>query len=230
MLLFSAAAAGNLAQAQSGLAKLPILLADQYRTVRSVVLARRDCVEFEYYKAGVNSRTLLPVHSVTKSVLSILVGIALDKGYLRVDQKLSELLPEALDPTFDAHVRDITVRDFLTMTSGFDSAAPFGAKAVIPPDEMWQWTLSRPIRHEPGTRFEYDDDSVNLLSVASGKGDPAELQELRGAKSVRPARHSEFRLESRCRRTSDWRIYVVTQRQGPGQTRSALSPARPLGT
>ncbi|MGT2438357.1 serine hydrolase domain-containing protein [Bradyrhizobium betae] len=52
------------------------------------------------------------------------------------------------------------------MTSGFDSAAAFGATPVIPPREMWQWTLARPIRYEPGTRFDYDDDSVNLLSVA----------------------------------------------------------------
>jgi len=42
-----------------------------------------------------------------------------------------------LDPTIDPHVRDITIRDLLTMTSGFD-AAPFGAKAGVPPSEMWQ--------------------------------------------------------------------------------------------
>jgi CubicO group peptidase (beta-lactamase class C family) len=97
-------------------------------------------------------------------VLSVLVGIALDKGYLRLDQKLSELLPEVLDPAIDRQVRNITIRDLLTMTSGFDSA-PFGARAGAPPPEMWQWMLNRQMRYTPGAHFSYDNDGVNLLSV-----------------------------------------------------------------
>jgi CubicO group peptidase (beta-lactamase class C family) len=145
-------------------AKLPAMLAERYPSIRSLVLARRGCLEFEYYKAGVDAQSQSPVRSVTKSVLSILVGIALDKGYLRLDQKLSGLLPEVLDPALDPRVRDITVRDLLTMTSGF-SLAPFGAKAGTPPAEMWQWVLNRPMQHTPGTYFNYDGDAVNLLSV-----------------------------------------------------------------
>lgn len=153
-------------QLNSGtLAHLNSRLAEQYPAVRSVVFARHGCVEFEYYRGAVNAQSLLPVHSITKSVLSILIGMALDKGYLRVDKTLSELLPEALTPTMDPRVRDITVLDLLTMTSGFDSGAPFGAKIAAPPREMWEWTLYRPIQYKPGTQFHYDDDSVNLLSV-----------------------------------------------------------------
>jgi CubicO group peptidase (beta-lactamase class C family) len=128
---------------------LPVLLAEQYPTIQSLVLARRGCVDFEYYKAGLNAQSRWPVRSVTKSVLSVLVGIALDRGYLRLDQKLSELLPEVLDSTIDRHVRDITIRDLLTMTSGFDSA-PFGARAGVPPPEMWQWMLNRQMQYTPG--------------------------------------------------------------------------------
>lgn len=147
------------------LVNLPALLAEQYPTIRSLVLARRRCVEFEYYRAGVSVESLSPVRSVTKSVLSVLVGIALDKECLHLDQKLSELLPEVLHPTIDPHVRDITIRDLLTMTSGFDSA-PFGAKAGIPPSEKWRWILNRQMQHTPGVHFNYDNDGANLLSVA----------------------------------------------------------------
>jgi CubicO group peptidase (beta-lactamase class C family) len=148
------------------LLKLPGLLAEQYPTIRSLLVARRGCVEFEYYKAGVSAQSRSPVRSVTKSVLSILVGIALDRGHLRLDQKLSEILPEVRDPTIDPHVRDITIRDLLTMTSGFGAASPFGAKPRIPPPEMWQWTLGREMTHTPGAQFNYDNDGTNLLSVA----------------------------------------------------------------
>ncbi len=147
------------------LAKLPALLAERYPTIRSLLLARPGCLAFEYYRTGVNAESLSSVRSVTKSVLSVLVGIALDRGYLRLDEQLSELLPEVLDPAIDPRVRDISVRNLLTMTSGFNSA-PFGAKVGAPPSEMWQWTLNRPMQYAPGTHFDYDDDSANLLSVA----------------------------------------------------------------
>jgi len=149
----------------TGLVKLPALLAERYRTILSLVLARRGCVEFEYYRAGVNDESLSSVRSVTKSVLSVLVGIALDREYLRLEEKLSELLPEVLNPAIDPQVREITVRDLLTMTSGF-SSAPFGAKAGVPPtSEMWQWALNRPMQYTPGAHFDYDDYGANLLSV-----------------------------------------------------------------
>jgi len=146
-------------------ATLPALLAERHPTIRSLMLVRHGCVEFEYYKAGLNAESRSPVRSITKSVLSILVGIARDRGYLRLDEKLSELLPEVLDPNLDPHVRDITIRDLLTMTSGFGSA-PFGARPGVRPSEMWQWTLNRQMEHAPGARFNYDNDSVNLLSIA----------------------------------------------------------------
>jgi CubicO group peptidase (beta-lactamase class C family) len=146
------------------LASLPARLAEQYPKIRSLVLARGGCVAFEYYKEGVNAQSLSPVRSVTKSVLSILVGIAISRGYLRLDQKISEVLPEALNPAVEPRVRDISIRDLLTMTSGFDSA-PFGARAAVPPSEMWQWSLYRRVQYPPGVQFHYDDEAVNLLSV-----------------------------------------------------------------
>ena len=51
------------------------------------MLARGNCILHEYY-AKKSSEEQWPVHSVTKSVLSILVGIAIDNGLLILYQKL----------------------------------------------------------------------------------------------------------------------------------------------
>jgi len=99
------------------------------------------------------------VHSIAKSILSILVGIARDQGYLRLDEKLSEILPEVLDPTVDLPGRDITIRDLLTMTSGL-GLPQFHTTRGVPLPEIWQWTLRRPMQHIPGAQFRYDGDSV----------------------------------------------------------------------
>jgi CubicO group peptidase (beta-lactamase class C family) len=100
-------------------------------------------------------------------VLSILVGIAIDKGYLRLDQKLSELLPEAFEDSVDPLARDITVRDLLTKTEGFDPAGAAAHVSIVsvPTREMWRWMLYRPMKYTPGTHFNYDGVGANLVSV-----------------------------------------------------------------
>ena len=101
------------------LAKLSTTIAAQYPSARALVLARGNCILHEYYASN-SPEQQWPMYSVTKSVLSILVGIAIDKGLLRLDQKLPELVAEATERTIDPRAADITLRDLLTMSSGFD--------------------------------------------------------------------------------------------------------------
>jgi CubicO group peptidase (beta-lactamase class C family) len=152
------------ASSSETLSHLPTFLEEKYPGVRSLVLVRGNCVAFEYYRKDISAETWSPVHSITKSVLSILVGIALDQGYLRLDQKLPEILPEVLEKSIDPRVRDITVRDLLTMTSGFDPAGEY-AKIGVPTSERWRWMINRPMTYAPGSHFNYDDTGANLTSV-----------------------------------------------------------------
>jgi CubicO group peptidase (beta-lactamase class C family) len=75
------------------LAKLSATIAGQCPSARALVLARGNCILHEYH-ANNSPDVQWPVHSATKSVLSILVGIAIDKGLLRLDQKLPELVTQ----------------------------------------------------------------------------------------------------------------------------------------
>src|SRR5579864_6525285 len=83
------------------LSSLPAFLTERYSTVRALVLVRGNCTRFEYYGKGISPATQSPMHSVTKSLLSILVGIAIDDGDLRLDEKLPELVPDAFDSSID---------------------------------------------------------------------------------------------------------------------------------
>ena len=213
----------------NALVMLPALLAEQYPTIRSLMLARHGCVEFEYYKVGLNAQSQSPVRSVTKSVLSILVGIALDRGYLRLDQKLSELLPEVSDPTIDPHVRDITIRDLL-MTSGFDAAAPFGAKAGVPPSEMWQWILNRPMQHAPGAHFDYDNDGVNLLSVVLTRAIRQLAMTFAEKNLFHPLEITNFNWVADGDGYLIGARYALVNSEGHGQDWAVVSSARDAGT
>lgn len=115
---------------------------------------------YEYYRKGIGPTTRSPVYSVTKSVLSILVGVAIDRGLMRLDEKLAELVPEALDARVEALARGVTIRDLLTMTSGFEAARAGAAPAALGA------MLARPMPSPPGDRFAYDGMAADLLSVA----------------------------------------------------------------
>lgn len=61
------------------------------------------------------------IASATKTVVSALIGIAIDKGYIdSVEQTVLELLPAPAGLSVDARTKRITVEHLLTMTSGFD--------------------------------------------------------------------------------------------------------------
>jgi CubicO group peptidase (beta-lactamase class C family) len=136
-----------------------------YPTVRAVIVARGDCAIFEYYRKDIGADTLSPVYFVTKSILSILVGIAIDKGYLRLDEKLPEVMPDAFDDKVDQRARDITIRDLLTKTEGFAESGEYTTRVSYPDADLWRWMLNRPVKYAAGAHFRYDEIGANLLSV-----------------------------------------------------------------
>lgn len=160
--------ADELAARPPGRSDLLESLAAQHRGVRALVVARANCAVFEYYRKDISVETQSHVYSVTKSVLSILVGIAIDEGFLRLDERLSGVFPEEFDESVDPPVRDITVRDLLTKTEGFAQTGPgdFKASPSVPgKSRAWRWMLNRKVEYPGGSHFRYDGIGSDLLSV-----------------------------------------------------------------
>jgi CubicO group peptidase (beta-lactamase class C family) len=137
----------------------------------SVLAMRHGRLVFERYYRGANAAGKHDVFSVTKSVVSALVGIELARGDLRsVDQKIVEFFPHQLVRDADTRIGSITLRDLLTMTSGY---RPPPATAS---DDWVRTLLSRPLVTAPGAAFSYDDGSAHLVSaiITSASGMPAE--------------------------------------------------------
>ena len=86
------------------------------KEVRSIMISVDGTTELALYQ-GSTATDHQHVWSVTKSVLSILVGIAVDEGKLRLAQPLAELLPEHASVMTDDQ-KTTTLRQLLTMTGG----------------------------------------------------------------------------------------------------------------
>ena len=131
---------------------------------RSVVVVHRGMVVDEAYWSG-SETTLHHVRSVTKSVTSTLIGIAVDRGFIDgVDARMVDYLPHDLrpsDPAKDA----ILLRHLLNHTAGFqwDENGEFSAWSTS--QDPARYILDRPLATTPGSAFRYSTAATHLLSV-----------------------------------------------------------------
>ena len=75
---------------------------------------------YEKYFKGCTRERQVHVYSVTKSIISILIGIAVDKGYIQsIGQKVLDFFPGYIVRKSENTIQNITVKDMLTMTEPY---------------------------------------------------------------------------------------------------------------
>ncbi|GGR09933.1 serine hydrolase domain-containing protein [Deinococcus ruber] len=103
--------------------------------------------------------------SVTKSVVSLLVGRAMTLGYFdSVDVPISDYFPEWRQ----GQKRGITLRHLLTHTSGLQNV-PQAGEELYPSHDFVQLALCAELSHAPGTAFAYNNKAVNLIMGFLGR-------------------------------------------------------------
>jgi CubicO group peptidase (beta-lactamase class C family) len=137
--------------------------------ILSLLVVRRGSLVVEEYFNGNHRDSVNDVRSVTKSVVSSLVGAADHQGLLAtLDRSLTEELPAGYAGALTPATGAITFRQLLTMSSGFqwneEGVAEYNAW-VVAPDPV-RYLLARPLVASPGTQFTYNSAAVHLLSVA----------------------------------------------------------------
>jgi CubicO group peptidase (beta-lactamase class C family) len=129
--------------------------------VRAVIVDVNGRPRFERYysSSAAESRSS---YSVTKSVTSTLVGIAISEGRLRLDERLAQMLPRyAAEMT--PSVARVTLRQLLTHTAGFTDTSNLAEdEFVTSPD--WVRFILKHQDHAPGARWQYSDYGAHLLS------------------------------------------------------------------
>lgn len=96
------------------------MINNKYSNLNGIVVVRKGYVIYERYYNGCGPLDVHNVASITKSVISALVGIAIDAGFIKsIDQKVLEFFPEYSPDAEDILKRTITLRHLLTMTAPF---------------------------------------------------------------------------------------------------------------
>ena len=104
----------------------------------SIVIVRNGLVVMESYNYPGGPHFKHQIYSCAKSVTSALIGIAIDKGYIKsVDQTLLDFFPEKISSVKDSNTLKITLRDILMMATGLqcEDTVAYNFRGLR---EMWQ--------------------------------------------------------------------------------------------
>jgi CubicO group peptidase (beta-lactamase class C family) len=146
-----------------------------YGNVRSVLIQRNGVLLLERYFRGYNRETRHHLYSVTKSVTSALVGIAIDRGEIGgVDDEMLGFFPGYQGiANLDSLKESVTLEHLLTMTAGLEWDEwdvpydhPDNDIAAMYVSSDWvKYVLDLPMTDVPGTRFVYNSGVSMLLSA-----------------------------------------------------------------
>ncbi|MFC1485596.1 serine hydrolase domain-containing protein [Candidatus Latescibacterota bacterium] len=138
---------------------------NHYPTIHSLLIVRNGKLVAEGYCRNENERKMFHhLQSATKSITSLLIGIALDKGYIEsVDQTIYEFLPEYFGN--DTEKREITIHHVLTMETGLDFDNDSQTlKLYNSKGSSLDFVLRRGLLFSPGTDWYYGDGNPQLIS------------------------------------------------------------------
>ncbi len=171
-VLFSAfTAAASRAQAQSAL--LPGLdtgvLQQRSRAMprlHSLLISHQGIPVFEQYFAGRHAGQPANLKSASKSVMSALVGLALQNGQIKdINQPIVDFFPEYIGTELEDTVRRITVRNLLTMQGGLASTSGRNYGPWVASRNWVDAALKSPMVADPGTAMIYSTGTTHLLSA-----------------------------------------------------------------
>ena len=131
-------------------------------SMHSFLLCKDDCLVAEGYYAPVKKDDLHRMFSVTKSFVSIAIGLLQEEGRLSLDDSIVKFFPEYVPNTSETHpwLLATTIRDMLSMRSCHASTTydKFSSKT----DWVKSFFTVAPT-HKPGTVFHYDTSATHTL-------------------------------------------------------------------
>ncbi|MFD1674890.1 serine hydrolase domain-containing protein [Alicyclobacillus fodiniaquatilis] len=137
----------------------------QWTSLTSILIAYRGNVIYERYFNGTNDQTLLPLRSMTKSVTSTLIGIAIDRGYIQDEhQSIQKFFDEAEILNSNPQLLVTTLHELLNLTSGiqlFDRDLP-NMMRENPYDWIQPILQSTVVKRR---QFQYKGCDMHLLSA-----------------------------------------------------------------
>ena len=142
-----------------------------HRGIHSLMIVKNGILVHEVYFGGYQREDLQIIFSITKSISSALIGIAIEGGLIQsVEASVLSFFPQY--DIKDQNKQKIKLRHLLTLTSGWEwdeKSAPYSDPQnteyqMRQTNDWMKFVLERPMQNEPGSEWVYNTGSVHLLS------------------------------------------------------------------
>ena len=156
-ITLAAAAQPDFAAARAAASALPQL--------HSLLVSHRGTLVFEHYAPKYTATRPANIKSASKSIISALVGIAVERKLIPgVEEPIVRWFPE-LRKDADTRKAAITIEDLLTMRSGLESTSGENYGRWVTSRNWVRYALDRPMVSDPGTSMEYSTGTSHILST-----------------------------------------------------------------
>ena len=152
--------------------------ASQMENIYSLLIFKNGYLIAEDYFNGGSATQQVNIHSVTKSINSALVGLALEEGCLTsLDQKMMEFFPEFEGRLRDSRKRDITIRQMLQMRAGYpwEEATAEGTELLFTGFHTAD-LVNVPLAYDPGSDAAYSNLTAHLLGLIVARACDTDLK------------------------------------------------------
>lgn len=138
------------------------IIKQKFGRLESILVLKDQKLVLEEYFYGYNRTQLHRINSCTKSITSLLLGIALERHRdLGVNQPVFHFFPQ-FDSLKTPEKEKITLKQVLSMTSGLTDDDDFEAHGT---DDFVKQLFSQPLASTPGEKFKYNNNGTNLLGA-----------------------------------------------------------------
>lgn len=140
--------------------------ASSINSVTSLIIQQDKELLTERYFGRLQKNEATNIKSASKSIISLLVGIAIDRGDIEsVDQTIGQYFPDYFQANPDSVKENITIKDLLTMRSGLETTSFHNYGRWVVSDNWVEFALDQPFEEEPGGDMVYSTGTSHLLSV-----------------------------------------------------------------
>ena len=129
--------------------------------LHSFLIIRHNKIAYEANWSPMNSTELHRMYSVSKSFVSVAIGMLQEEGKISLDDKIVDYFPEYNVNNLHPYHKNATIKDMLKMSSLFDDQPYDGAKDL---DWISTFFHTKP-QHESGSIMCYDTMATILCSV-----------------------------------------------------------------
>ncbi|WP_108809356.1 serine hydrolase domain-containing protein [Aquimarina spinulae] len=138
--------------------------------IYSVLVSKNNQIVFEEYYNGKTSENVSNVQSLTKGIMSILIGIAIDKKFITSENEtIDTYFADEFKDIEDERKKTITIKHLLNQTSGLSWKGFLEHQNWINSENPIAFVLQKKLEHTPGETYNYNTGATHLLSAILNK-------------------------------------------------------------